>query len=198
MISSLALAAAGLLLALQGFRFARILIALTAAGAGILAGALGAQIGHVPVAGPAALGALLFGGIALLRYRIGLGIASALMFGLVLDFLAVQLAITTPGSSVPFACGAVVGAAMLGLLGRTLPIIVTTLEGSVLLLIGFVGLCSALLPSLGNTFVATADRIALMVPTLLLMLFITGYSVQFNARQGDVRVGGGRGWNDGQ
>jgi hypothetical protein len=197
-VTSLVAAAAGLLLALQGFRFARTIIALTSAGAGLLTGAFGAQLGHLEPFLPAAAGASVFGLIGLLRYRVGLGIASSLVFGLLTNYLCYQLGLWPNGSIVPFSSGAVGGFIVCALGRRSLPIILSTLEGGALLIAGFVGLCSAALPSLGATFVSTADRVALMVPTLLLMLFVTGYSIQLNARQGDVRAGGGRGWNDGQ
>ena len=77
-----------------------------------------------------------------------------------------------------------------------LPIVVTILQGAGLLVVGFVGVTCELVPSLGLTFVEWADRLPLMVPVLMVMLCVLGYSVQYNAFNGDISSGGRSGIHD--
>jgi hypothetical protein len=79
---------------------------------------------------------------------------------------------------------------------RSLPIIVSVLQGAALMVIGFVGVADNLAPSLANTFTDWARTIPLMIPVLMTMLFVLGYSVQANQQQGDMQTGASRGWNN--
>ncbi len=63
-------------------------------------------------------------------------------------------------------------------------VVLTTLQGTVLMIIGFVGAAGELVPSVGSTFREWADAQSLMVPFLVLMLFVTGYSYQSSAQRG--------------
>ena len=65
-------------------------------------------------------------------------------------------------------------------------VVMTTLQGTVLMIVGFVGAASELAPSVGLTFRDWADGQSLLVPILLLMLFVTAYSYQSSAQRGDI------------
>ena len=78
---------------------------------------------------------------------------------------------------------------------RSLPILVTTRQGAMILMLGFVGLADLFAPTFAETFVRWSGH-WMIVPTLLGMLVVLGYSVQANAQQGDIRAGtpGGTDW----
>ena len=64
------------------------------------------------------------------------------------------------------------------------------LAGAGLTIVAFVAITSSLAPSLGATFQDWASSYGLLVPGFILMLCTLGYSVQANARQGDMETGG--------
>lgn len=193
--TALVVLAVGLLYTLQGFRFARFLLALSCASGGLLFGGFaGVLFGH-PVTG-ALFAAAALAVVALTRRRVSLALASAFTFGTVGQYLGVQLGLRPDMSWVVGGLGAAAGLSLVWLYRRTLPIIVTTVQGSGLLVVGFVALATAVAPTLGQTFVEWASRIPLMVPALMLMLCIVGYSFQANARQGNIETGESHGWND--
>jgi len=193
--SGLVLLLVGLLYLLQGFRFARFLLAVSCAGGGFLLGGLLAGLtGLTPII--ALIGAGGLGALALARQRVGLGMASTFTFGALAQYLAVQLGMRHDMVVVAAAVGAAAGLSLVWICHRPLPAVLTIVQGSVLLIVGFVGLTSALAPSLGLTFVDWAAHIPLMVPTLMVMLSVLGYSVQANAQQGDMEAGGAPGWDN--
>lgn len=193
--TSLVVMGAGLLYLLQGFRFARFLLPLTCVGGGLVVGAIVAGLTGLPP-----LGAIVFAGglgvLTLVRFGAALKLASAFTFGALAQYLAVQLG---------FGPHMVIGIAAAGFAGglylywvcrRSLSVLVTILQGAGLLVVGFVGLTSELTPSLGFTFQEWAERIPLMVPVLMTMLCVLGYSVQANAKRGDMETGGSHGLAD--
>ena len=72
---------------------------------------------------------------------------------------------------------------------RSMPLVVTTLQGVGLMIVGFVGISNALAPSLGMTFLEWSASRSLLVPVLFVMLSLTAFSFQANADQGDIRSG---------
>jgi hypothetical protein len=193
--TSLVVLATGLLCTLQGFRFARFLIPIACLGGGLVAGALAvALLGLPPLV--ALISAAAFGIAGIARYRIGLTFASAFTFAALAQYLAVQCGMKPNMSLFAAGVGLIGGFALVWACRRVLPIFVTILQGGGLLVVGFVGITSALVPTLGLTFVEWSERIPLMVPALILMLCILGYSVQANAVQGDMETGGDPGLND--
>jgi hypothetical protein len=193
--TSLVVLGIGLLYLLQGFRFARFLLPVTCVGGGLVSGTIVASLtGLPPLAAVAVAGGLGF--LTLVRFGVALKLASAFTFGALAQYLAVQLG---------FDPNMVIGIAIAGFAGgfylywvcrQSLTILVTILQGAGLLVVGFVGLTSALAPSLGVTFQEWAECIPLMVPTLMTMLCVLGYSVQANARRGDMETGGTHGLAD--
>jgi hypothetical protein len=184
-----AIFALGLLSAFFGFRFARFLLAVSAAAAaGVAAWNLAGTL-ELPPALPAlalAAGALA----AALRYqRVGVVTAAAATFAALGYYLATQMGLHFAAR---WACTLVaggLGVALAWLNKRSMPLVVTTAQGAVLMVVGFVGLSNALLPSLGATFRQWSAESALLVPVLLSMLCVTAYSCQANMQQGDIRTG---------
>lgn len=179
----------GLLYTLQGFRFARFLLPLTCAGGALALGAVVASATELPFEVALVAGALV-GTVALLRFRVALMFSSAFTAGAAFQYIAIQVGIAPKISLLIGGVGLLVGFSLLWVCRRMLPIVVTIVQGAGLLVVGFVGLSTALLPSLGLTFVDWAERLPLMVPALMVMLCVLGFSVQASAYQGDVESGG--------
>lgn len=193
--TALALLAIGLLSLLQGFRFARFLLAVTTGGGGFLFAYLGASlIGTPPLAIAAGVGAVL-GALALFQFRVGIVLSSGVVFAVLAHYLAGRFIADPLYLLIAGAVGGAFGLAMKWICYRHLPIILTTTQGAAVLIVAFVGLTSDLAPSLASTFVEWSGRIALMIPVLMTMLFVLGYSVQANMQQGDMMTGAGKGWN---
>jgi hypothetical protein len=193
--TALAVLAIGLFYTLQGFRFARFLVVVSCTGGGVVVGGILVAVAGLPL--PVAFGvAASLGLLALLRFQIGLALASALTGGALAQYLAAQLGLEPTITLVAAGIGLPVGYSLTWVYRRTLPILVTIVQGAGLLIVGFVGVTNAVAPSLGATFVEWAASIPLMVPGFVLMLCVLGYSVQANAQQGDVETGGGSGLND--
>ena len=193
--TSLVVFAAGLLYLLQGFRFARFLLPVTCIGGGLVLGGIAiGMVGLPPLLAIGVAGGL--GLLALLRYSVGLKLASAFTSGALAQYLAVQFGLMPDIVLVVAIAGLLAGFSLYWVFRRSLPIFVTMLQGACLLVVGFVGITSGLVPSLGLTFQDWAGRIPMMVPALLVMLCALGYSVQANAVRGDMEVGGSAGMGD--
>lgn len=188
----------GLLYALQGFRFARVLLAISCAAAGwLLGGTLSSLVTPlgIPAIVPAGGAAVLLGIQPLVHYRIGVIIASMCTFAFIAFDLTTRV-LDLPQMALSAAIGgALAGGALYWLHRRCLPLLLTAIHGALLVLMGFVGLSSNVLPGLADTFASCARDWPLLLPVLLSIVCITGYTVQLNAYQGDIVVGGGRGWN---
>jgi hypothetical protein len=179
----------GLLYALQGFRFARFLLPVTCVGGALAVGTIAASATEVPLEAIIAAAAIL-GTVTLLRFRLALVFSSMFTGGALCQYLAVQVGIDPKISLFVGGVGLAIGGALFWVCRRSLPILVTIVQGAGLLVVGFVGLSAALVPTLGLTFVEWATRLPLMVPTLMVMLSVLGYSVQASSYQGDVKSGG--------
>lgn len=188
--TSLIIVAAGLLFALQGFRFARFLFAFTAGGAGFLIGAALAAVLALPAPPAAILSGALLGALALFRFSLGACISAMFIFGMLGANLVARFSADPNSVLFGMGVGCLAGLSLRWISARTMPIIVTTVEGAALLIVGFVGVTGALAPSLATTFVDWSQTIPLLTPAMMVMLFVLGYSVQSNAQQGDVRTGG--------
>jgi hypothetical protein len=188
-LTSLALFGVGLLYTLQGFRFARFLLPITCAGGGLALGAVLNEVVSLP-AGTSFVAAVVLGIVGLLRFRVALILSSAFTFGALAQYLALQIGVKPNISTLIGAAGLLLGFALVWAYRRTLPIVVTMIQGAGLLVVAFVGLSATLVPPLGLTFIDWATRLPMMVPVLIAMLCTLGYSVQINAYQGDLESGG--------
>lgn len=187
--SSLVMFAVGMLYGLQGFRFARLLMALTCGAAGFVLGGIVAHlVGVPPVAGGTTLAGLL-GAVALMNLRVGVTVSSTLTLGLLGNYLAIRMGTLPPVPVVAGGVGAVIGLTLAWGGQRTLPILITTVQGAALMVVGFVGVAAALAPSFAGTFVEWANELSPLVPVLITMLVVVGYSIQANLQQGDIRTG---------
>lgn len=187
--TSLALFATGLLFGLQGFRFARFLMAVTCAAAGFVFGGFGSQaIGYPPVIG-GFIAASLAGGLALARIRVGVTVSAIATFAIAGHYLVARFDPMGAAPWIAAALGGLIGLSLAWGEQRSLPILITTLQGAALMVLGFVGVAAALSPSLAGTFVGFSHDVPLFVPVLVGMLVAVGYSVQANLQQGDIRSG---------
>ena len=193
--TALVVFALGLLCMLQGFRFARLLLPLSCAGGGLIVGLILCQaLGLPSVVIPAVAAGL--GCLAFVRLKIAVVLSSAFTFAALGQYLAIQFGTHPNTSMIVAAVGLAAGFCMIWVCRRMLPIVVTILQGAGLLVVGFVGISCDLVPSLGLTFVEWAERLPLMVPALIVMLCVLGYSVQYNGFNGDISSGGRPGIHD--
>lgn len=185
----------GVLFSLQGYRFARILLALTSAAGGFISGGAVAALLETPPEGPAGALALVFGLLSVLRPRVGLALASGFVFCGFAIYLTTRVSNLPEVALAAAGIGFAAGIGLLWVVRRSLAIMITVMEGAALMVIGFVATTSALAPPLAQTFRDWADSFTLLVPTMLGMFCVLGYSVQANSAQGDIRAGGGKSWN---
>jgi hypothetical protein len=179
----------GLLYAFFGFRFSRFLLAVSTCGVAAVAGWNLAGLANLPPAATALLLAAVMAAAAMRYGQVGLVTAAAATFAALGYYLTTQIGLQV---SARWACAAVsggLGLAFTFLNRRAMPLVVTTVQGATLMIVGFVGLSSALLPSLGITFVQWAADWSLVVPAVLSMLWVTAYSCQTTMQQGDIRTG---------
>jgi hypothetical protein len=190
-VTSLVLFGLGILFGLQGFRFARVLLSLTCAAGGFILGGVTASLLGLPLFGPSLVLAGVLGAVSLWHFRLGVALAAMFTFGAVASYLAGRFDVSPSNAMFAGLGGVALGSALFYLYLRQTPILITTVLGAGLMIVGFLGLISRLAPSLADTFVRTADEYPVMTPVLGVMLCVLGFSVQANAAQGDVKTGGG-------
>lgn len=187
--TGLVLFGTGLVFGFFGFRMFSLLLSVSLAALGALAGLLAGDAAGLPVDMTAVTGALV-GGLVAVSWRPGAtALACGATWGLLGAYLLIQFGFK--GWPVPTAllvCGGL-GALFALLCPRTMQVVLTTLQGATLLVVGFVAVSSQMLPSVGGTFRAWADDWSLLVPGLLAMVAITAYSYQAMNQQGDIRSG---------
>ena len=181
----------GLLYTLQGFRFAPFLVPLACAGAGMFAGMQLAELVQMPPLLVGGIMAAIVLCITLANFRAGLLLAAGLTFGLLALYLGAQAGFKHEMLFGTAAVGLALGVASYWVYRRQLTLFVTTAQGGMLLIVGFVGITATMLPSLGYTFQDWADRLPFLVPMLMAMLWVLGFSVQANMMQGDMETGAG-------
>lgn len=193
--TSLVIFALGILFGLQGFRFARVLLAMTCAAGGFFVGTVVAALTQTPGFLLASLLAGGLGALAVWKYHIGIGVGSMVTFAAVGHYLVTRFGVLPSTVLLTWLVGAAFGLSLFYLYKRQTPIVVTTVQGAALMIVGFLGLASRVAPSLAETFVSASTDYPIMVPILAIMLIVLGYSVQASAHQGDVTTGGGGGWS---
>ncbi len=193
-LTSLVVFALGLCFALHGFRFQRALLALSCMVIGCGLGAVVANAWDLPAS---AIGMMTGGvcGLAALRWGgFGLGMAAVGTFAALGHYLAYQLGMPTPLVLGATTIGGLGGLASVWVYTRPLPMVLTAIQGSGLMVVGFVGLMSGVLPAVGSTFMSWSASFSLLVPIILTMLVTTGLAYQSSA-QFDLQTGAGRTWN---
>ena len=187
--TALALFAIGTLYAMQGFRFARFLFAVSAAVAGFAVAAVIAAATETPPIVPGLAAGAVLGIVALLRLSVGVTFGAIVTFGFYGVYFAERMGFSQPNVITCAVAGLFLGAALAWGGQRSLPILISTMQGAVLMVLGFVGVAHILAADFATTFVAWSSRFGLVVPLLMTMLIVMGYSVQANAQQGDLRNG---------
>lgn len=178
--------ATGLLYAFHGFRAFRFLLGLSAGILGWLIGYIIAALFDVPTGVmEVSLGAL-FAALSATRERTAVLIICGGTWALMGHYLSIQFGLPGYVPLAVFLLAGMFGALFAHLSYRPMTVVLTTLQGTVLMIIGFVGTASELVPSVGSTFREWADAQSLLVPFLVLMLFVTGYSYQASAQRGSI------------
>lgn len=179
----------GAVYAFFGFRMFRPLLGLTCFGLGWLVGMTGATAAGLPAGWLGLLGAITLGGVSVRWPKPALSLASAATWGILAYYLAGQCGLPSPGPLTSAGVAGALGVLFVCLNYRTMTVIVMTLQGVILLLVGFVAISTRVLPELGNTFRLWANSETFVVPVFLIMLFAAAYSYQAMHQQGDIRTG---------
>ena len=182
--------AVGVVYGFYGFRLFVPLLGVTWAALGAVGGLLLGGATGLPMVltgtGLAAICAL----VAISARKVGAAGACAATWGLLGWYLADQMGgeplwrIACGGS------GALLGGLFALLCYRTMTVLLTTMQGAALIVVGFIGAASAFVPTFGGTFVDMARRFGVLGPIMLLVVAVTAYSYQALQRQGDVRMQG--------
>lgn len=195
-IASVAIFFAGALLAFQGFRFYRAALTLTAfalgwIGASIAAPMLGYPSEIIPFAvGAVAAGAALAFMVPAIPFVCG-GLWAGLGF-----WLAEQCGFSATATLISAGLGGILGVLFAWLCPRATTLVLTALQGSALMIIGFAGAADLIMPSVASTFRAWALDQGLLTPLLMGMLFTAAYSVQASQTRGQIIVGAQRSVED--
>lgn len=185
----LLLFALGGVYAFVGFRFHRALLALSCGFFGWIVGALFASVIGQPIGIPGlvgfGMGAVIGGGVPKAASAVVNGVVWAGLGAYLLDQFGFEQTWLLAGGAV--AGG--LGASFAALCQRTTPVVVTTLQGVVLLVVGLVGFTSDYFPTFGDTFRGWAASWSLLVPILMVMFAVTAYSYQELHRVGNTKTG---------
>ncbi|MBI3720935.1 MAG: hypothetical protein HY248_00150 [Fimbriimonas ginsengisoli] len=188
-LAGLIMLGGGIFLLLNGFRFAKFVLMLTGAAVGFAVGSvLGVALGTSAfLAG--IVSAALLGLCAVRTFRFGLGITAAATFALTLFLFCDLLGAGRSACMIGALAGAGFGIALLWVMVGSLTALVTAINGSSLALLGFVATANTVLPSMGQTFVDTATSVPLILPVLVAMAVVTGFTYQSNMMQGSIVTG---------
>ncbi len=181
--------AIGLLFAFQGFRLFRFLLVPSCATVGWVVGWWIADVIDFPMAVAAPTLAAAFAAASLMWYRPAVSVACAGTWTALGYYLGVQLGLEPKAAWV---CAGVAGGLAIlfvWLCFRSMIVILTTLQGAALLVVGFVGFTHAVMPSVESTFRDWAANSRFLVPGLLTMLVATAWSYQAMEQRGDIRSG---------
>lgn len=187
--TGLVLFVCGLIYAFQGFRLFRLLLATSSALFGALLGAIAAPLVEQPPEFGAVAVGLGFLGLGIYVQQASVLLLCAGVWGILGHYVALQLGLTDVAAFAVLVLLGGLGALFARLCDRTMRVMLTVQQGTVLMVVGFAGLAARLVPSVGETFIAWSNRSTLLVPILLGVLFVTGYSVQASGQRGDIRTG---------
>jgi len=181
--------AAGLLFGFYSFRMLRFVIAVFCAGVGYALGGTLAEVLQIPPASVQAATAFLLGAVALQWPGLGNCAAATCTFGILGGYLCTQCGgHGLPVTVASLACAIVAGTLAL-VTRRTMTILVTSIIGGALLIVGFVGFAGTVIPTFSNTFRLFAREWPLSMPAIMVMLTTLCYAYQANQRRGDLRFG---------
>lgn len=181
--------AAGLIYGFHGFRLFRFLLGVSSAILGWWVGAVIGTGAGIPLHIAGFAGAFAVSALSFTYPRPAVATNTTVFWALMGFYFAERCGLFEEAC---FLTGAV--AALLGLLFslicyRTVAVILTTLQGAVLIVTGFLGFSYHMLPAIGVTFRQWAESTGFFIPVILGMIVITGYSYQSMRQQGDIRTG---------
>lgn len=188
-ITGLVIFFVGLVFAFSGHKFFAGLLGVACAGIGWLLGYVaGHYINEAQQFLPAIL-AVLCGIMGLLWRKLGVLLVASGTGGILGLYFSDQLGF----SSLMIIAMTIVGAGLATIYSflspRSAPVIVTTILGTMMLVIGFVGLSTTFLPSVGSSLRTYANSFSLLLPMLGGMVFIASYSYQSMHLRGDMETG---------
>lgn len=178
----------GLLSAFYGVRMLRLLLCIYCGTAGYAIGAVAAELANLPLA--VAAGAALVCGAAAVAWPKPATVAvSGATWAVLGAYFADELALRDYLIwSATGLCGGI-ALLMTVLCRRGMTVLLTSLHGAAMMIVGFVGLSATALPSISVTFRAWSSGRSLVVPVLMGMLVATAYSCQANFCQGNIVTG---------
>ena len=187
-ITGAVILAAGLLSAFYGVRMIRLLLVVYCGGIGYMAGGIAAGLADLPPA--TAVGGCLFGAIVALAWQDAATVlASGATWAVLGAHLAEELDLRDYLVWSVMGLGGGIAALMTILCRRSMTILLTSLHGAAMIIVGFVGVTATFLPSVSATFQAWASGGSTLVSLLIGMLVATGYSCQANFCQGNIVTG---------
>lgn len=179
----------GLVYNFQGFRMFRFLMAISAGAIAFLIPWMVDLHSTFPTTIVAlALAALAVLG-TILRHKPSVALVNVVTFAALAHYLCQQLGFNPTVVWIGSGLGALFGALFLWVDFEAASVVLTAVHGAILMVLGFVALTSEILPSLGGTFRTWASSQSLVVPVLIGMLVVTGYSYQVLNKRGDMRSG---------
>lgn len=189
-VTGLAVLGGGLLCALAGARFTRFLVTVCAVAAGSVLGLMLSVCFNVAPVGMSSALAFAAGFAAILWPATMLIMLSGFGWGFLALYYLHQLGSRGDATLVVFALGFLGGCVLTSLNRATMTVLLTSIVGSAVMVVGFIGLANGVLPSLGGTIRALAGAQPLTLPILIAMLTVTTYSYQANSFRGDIVTGG--------
>lgn len=185
----MALFGLGLLYAFLGFRFHTALLGLTCGFVGSVVGLAVGQIADLD----STIGLLAGTGIGVsllfINRLIATVVATAAVWGTLGYYILYQFGMEPPTLTIAALALMVLGGGFACVCKRSAQAVLTSMQGVALMVVGWVGLASAIMPSVGQTFVDWASSWSLLVPFVMVMLFVTGYSYQSMNLRGDIQTG---------
>ncbi len=189
-LTGLVILAAGLLSAFCGYRMARLLLPAAAAAGAWLGTIALAPHWNLPEVATAAAAAGLAGAAGLAWPGFASVAGGAVIWGVLGGYLFGQFGLKGTPLIIGLALSGAAGAVLALVCRRTMVMLMTSITGAALIIVGAVGVSGTLLPAFSNTFRLYARDWPWSVPVLLSMLVMMAYSCQANYRQGDLRTGG--------
>ncbi len=183
------LLALGLVYTFYGNALSKLLLVFTCAGLGWAGGVTASVVGELPELPAAICGAIALAGFAAGVPRVAVSLTAIAIWGVLSAYLVAQFGPSRTWLWSLAGVGAGLGLLFSILCHRTMNVILTVLQGTVLMLIGWIALMCQVAPAVGCTFRTWAGGRSFIVPVFLGMLFTMGYSYQAMRRQGDVKTG---------
>jgi hypothetical protein len=188
-LTGVAILGLGTVYAFYGFRMFTFLLAITLATLGWLTGILVGQLSPLPItifSGALAILGLL---IVLKHEQAAVYIASGASWGACGFYVIGQFGSDLVGCLISGGIAAGLGVLFAWLCYRAMTIVITTLQGAALMVIGAVGFSAGVMPSLNTTFRSWAGHSSLVVPLLMTMICVAAYSYQSTHARGSITTG---------